>query len=114
MRLSQRRGIESSAGEQKIKESIRLIVGTQPGERVMRPTFGCNLRDLVFAPNNKTTAEIARYRVSEALRIWEPRIFVDDVILENDNHSASLVIGIYYRIKQTDSSQNLQIALPTR
>ncbi|HET7187366.1 MAG TPA: GPW/gp25 family protein, partial [Gemmatimonadaceae bacterium] len=45
-------GVAESAGVRKIEESIQIILGTQHGERVMRPTFGCNLKSLVFAPNN--------------------------------------------------------------
>ena len=66
-------GISESAGVRKVEEAIRIILGTQYGERVMRPTFGCNLRSLVFAPNNTATANLARYYVEEGLKQWEPR-----------------------------------------
>src|SRR4051794_2188734 len=72
-------GLRAAAGMRKVEESIRLILGTQYGERVMRPTFGCNLRTLAFAPNNSSTANLARYYVAEGLARWEPRIEVLDV-----------------------------------
>ena len=58
-------GIKESMLAQKVKESILIILGTQHGERVMRPTFGCN-RSLAFAPNDAATASLARYYVEEA------------------------------------------------
>src|SRR5690348_1391478 len=67
-------GIETSSGARKIRESIITILGTQPGERLMRPTFGCRLRSLVFAPNNAATADLARFFIQDALTRWEPRI----------------------------------------
>ena len=73
-------GLAESSGARKVEESIRIILGTQYGERVMRPTFGCNLRTLAFAPNNAATANLARYYVEEGLRQWEPRI--DLLLLE--------------------------------
>lgn len=112
LRTNSRGGIQASSGESKIKESLLLILGTQPGERLMRPNFGCNLRDLVFASNNAATSDIARHRVSEALRVWEPRIVVDDVIVTNDNKDGRLIVEIKYRVKTTDAPQSLQVAVP--
>ena len=64
----------------------------------MRPTFGCNLKSLVFAPNNEATANLARYYVEDGLRQWETRIDVFDVLVENDNLNGYLLINIHYRI----------------
>ena len=78
-------GLAQASGVAKVEQSIRIILGTQHGERVMRPLFGSNLRTLVFAPNNASTANLARYYVTEALARWEPRIDVLDVVVTNDN-----------------------------
>jgi phage baseplate assembly protein W len=94
-------GIRQSTGIQKIEESIRIILGTQYGERLMRPRFGCNLKSLVFAPNNTATANLARYFVETGLRQWEPRIDVLDVQVKNDNPNGQLVIAIHYRLHAT-------------
>jgi phage baseplate assembly protein W len=107
LQTSSRGGIQESQHEQKIRQSIVVIVSTQHGERLMRPTFGCNLRSLVFAPNNAATASLARYYVEEGLRTWEPRILVDEVVVENDNANAQLLIHIHYRIRATNTPQNL-------
>jgi uncharacterized protein len=91
-------GIRTVTNVEKIEESIRIILGTQFNERVMRPTFGCNLKSLVFAPNNEATANLARYYVEDGLRQWETRIDVFDVLVENDNLNGYLLINIHYRI----------------
>ncbi len=61
-------------GEREIEESIRLILATAPGERPMRPEFGCAVHDYVFAPADASTAGQIAYEVRVALERWEPRI----------------------------------------
>ncbi|RMD99111.1 MAG: baseplate protein [Calditrichaeota bacterium] len=100
-------GIARSRHEQKIKESIMIILGTARGERLMRPTFGCDLHSLVFEPNNRATANLAAHYVEEALTLHEPRIQVQKVEVENDLATNSLLIKIAYRIRATNSPQNL-------
>jgi phage baseplate assembly protein W len=95
------RGLAESAGVARVEESIRVILGTQYGERVMRPQFGANLKSLVFAANNATTASLAAYYVRDALARWEPRIDVLDVLVTNDVAIAQLVIEIRYRLRAT-------------
>ena len=73
----------------------------------MRPNFGCNLQSLVFAPNNKTTANLARYYIEEGLATWEPRILVDEVEVSNDYERHALMIRIQYQIKSTHEPQSL-------
>lgn len=100
-------GIAKTQGEHKIKEAIKTILGTAKGERVMRPTFGCDLQRLVFEPNNSVTANLASHYVEEALTFWEPRIQVENVAVTNDNESGRLLIKVEYRIRGTNSPQNL-------
>jgi hypothetical protein len=100
-------GIKESMLAQKVKESILIILGTQHGERVMRPTFGCNLRSLAFAPNDAATGSLARYYVEQGLTTWEPRITLNEVTVENDNDHGRLLVHINYRIKATYESRNL-------
>jgi hypothetical protein len=66
--------VSMSAYEESIRDAIFIILGTAPGERIMRPTFGCDIHDLVFAPNNPTTCSLAAHHCEEALNKWEPRI----------------------------------------
>ncbi|MGN6030070.1 MAG: GPW/gp25 family protein [Thermomicrobiales bacterium] len=100
-------GIQESAGQRKIEESIRIILGTQYGERVMRPTFGCNLKLLLFAPNSLQTANLARNYIEEGLQTWEPRIELVSVAVTNDPANAALVIAIDYRIRASQDEHSL-------
>jgi uncharacterized protein len=91
--------IQLSAGQANIQQSIFIILGTQHGERVMRPTFGCNLKSLVFAPNNQQTAALARQYVLDGLQQWEPRIAVHSVTATPSPADSQLLITISYSIK---------------
>jgi len=91
-----------------IEESIRIILGTSRGERVMRPDFGADLKRLVFSPNNTSTAGLAIFYVQEALRRWEPRIELLNVDADPDGDEANtLLITIDYRIISTNTEHNL-------
>ena len=107
LQISSTGGLRKTAGVEKIEESIRIILGTQHGERRMRPTFGCNLKSLAFAPNNEETASLARYYVETGLRQWEPRINVLEVLVQNDNRNGRLVISVHYRVKATQDVRSL-------
>jgi phage baseplate assembly protein W len=107
LQVNPRGGIAEAREARKIRDSIRMILGTQHGERLMRPTFGCNLRQLVFAPNTPATANLARYYVEEGLSTWEPRIILDEITIENDLRSGCLQIQINYRIKSSYEPQSL-------
>ena len=107
LRTNTRGGLQIARSEQKVRESILMILGTQQGERLMRPNFGCNLKRLAFAPNNAATANLARYYVEEGLTMWEPRIVLDEVVVENDNQQACLLIHIRYRLKTTYAAYSL-------
>lgn len=100
--------IRLASHEQSIAESIEIILSTAPGERLMRPDFGCRLHDLVFAQNNVGTAGLAEFYVKEALIRWEPRIDLDAVEVNADpTDPAQLLITIRYRVRKTDSQFNL-------
>jgi hypothetical protein len=93
---------------QSVEESIRIILGTARGERVMRPDFGANLNRLIFSPNNTSTAGLAIFYVQEALTKWEPRIELLDVDAEQDGNDANtLLITVDYRIVSTNTEHNL-------
>jgi phage baseplate assembly protein W len=91
-----------------IQQSIWVILSTSPGQRVMRPSFGCRLQEMVFAPNNShTTAQVRRY-VEEALGMWEPRINLVQVRVKSDQQDAGrLIIEIEYEVKNTRDRRSL-------
>lgn len=94
--------------DQAIQESIWIILSTAPGERVMRPEFGCGIHDFVFAQNNTRTAGLVEFTVKEALQRWEPRIIIQQVIAEPDPADPYvLLINIDYLVRETDSRFNL-------
>jgi uncharacterized protein len=94
--------------ERDVEESIRIILLTPRGQRVMRPEFGCQIHDLIFAPNDATTAGLATYYVEEALGMWEPRVQVKEVIAQADpSNAARLLISIDYEIKATYDRRTL-------
>lgn len=101
-------GISLTSERSEITQAIHIILSTSPGQRVMRPMFGCQLHDLVFAPNNSQTAAEARRMVEEALGRWEPRIKVVDVKASPDPEDTSrLLIEIQYDIKATRDRRSL-------
>ncbi len=100
-------GLSESAGTAKVEESIRTLLGTRYGQRVMRPRFGCDLGSLVFAPNNATTANLARHHVTEGLTRWEPRIELLDVAVGNDLGGDALLIEVRYRLRATQEVRDL-------
>jgi phage baseplate assembly protein W len=94
--------------EQDIEQAIRIILLTPKGQRVMRPEFGCQIHDLLFAPNDATTAGLAIYYVEEALAMWEPRIRVTEVTADTDAGEPSrLLITIHYEILATYDQRTL-------
>ncbi len=100
--------IASAEGEDPIKESIMIIIGTAKGERVMRPDFGCGIQELVFGPNNTSTATLISVYIKEALLKWEPRIEVLNVSAVPDKEEGNrLDINIEYRIRTTNTRRNI-------
>jgi uncharacterized protein len=100
--------VSLSHRERDIEEAIIMILLTPKGQRVMRPEFGCEIHDLVFAPNDATTAGLATYYVEEALRMWEPRITLRGVEANPDEDSAErLMIHVQYEINATYEQRSL-------
>ncbi len=94
--------------ERDIEEAIQIILLTPKGQRVMRPEFGSRLHELIFAPNNPTTASLAAYYVEDALGMWEPRIEVNTVEAGPDpDDPARMLIEIRYTVKSTYDSRTL-------
>lgn len=95
-------------GEREVVESIRLILATAPGERPMRPEFGCAIHDLVFAPADAATAGRIAYEVRLSLERWEPRIALSDVVVRFDEMEAGrLLIDVRYALRGSNDPRNL-------
>lgn len=107
-RIGRHGGIGLVGGETEIEQSILIILRTAPGQRVMRPEFGCTLHDLVFMPNNSDTAARIKRSVRQALGRWEPRIRVIDVRANADRDDPGrLLVDIQYQIKATHDRRSL-------
>lgn len=111
LRVSNRGGVEMVDGGASIQQAILLLLSTPPGERVMRPHYGCNLRSLVFSPNDDTTAGLCIHYVRQAIARWEPRI---DVLRLDATRSTALPgvleIDLEYRVRATQQTENLTYA----
>ena len=95
-------------GPEDLDRSMRVILATAPGERVMRPQFGCRIWDLLFEPVNANTLGLMAQAVRDAVAQWEPRVDVEDVAVVPDESDASLVrIAIAYRVRSTNDRRNL-------
>ncbi len=103
-------GIALSGGTTDIEEAMRSILGTAPGERAMRPDFGCRIHELIFATNSGETLGLAKHYVEEALGWWEPRVDVREVLAEvdpGDLFGARLLVTVRYSIRATKDERTL-------
>ena len=108
LQIAAERGLALAGEVEKVRQSIWLILATAPGERVMRPSFGCAIHDHVFMPNNETLAGLAAVKVREALARWEPRIEVIEVDATPDPERRNLLlIEVTYRIRRSQQTANL-------
>lgn len=101
-------GIALVSEDRDIERSIRLILATAPGERPMRPMFGCGIHDYVFEPADATTAGRIGVEVRRALAFWEPRIVVKSVdVTVDDVERNTLYININYEKKGSYDPRSL-------
>jgi phage baseplate assembly protein W len=108
LRVGPTGGIGMVERDQELEEAIRLILGTAPGERPMRPEFGCGIHEYVFAPSDGETAGHIAREVRAALDRWEPRIETDDVVIAFDAVDVgTLYIDVHYTVRSTNDRRNL-------
>jgi uncharacterized protein len=108
LQVTPRGAIATSSEEQRIEESILLILSTAPGERLMLPDFGCGIHDLVFAPNDTGTVAKVVDLVRRSLTTYEARIDVLEVIAETSFEQPNLLlIRVDYRIRDNNAMKNV-------
>ena len=94
--------------EEDIRQSILIILETAPGERVMRPNFGCGIHELVFTSVDSTAIQLIRSSVEDALRRCEARIDVQGVTVDEEaTTEGKLLVEIEYRVRKTNQTGNL-------
>lgn len=99
-----------SAGEENIREAIRVILLTQRGERLRLPEFGSNLATVLFEPNTVTTRHMIQEQIVKALGLWEPRILVETVRVEADPDDPQAAIAtIEYKLVATQARERVSV-----
>lgn len=102
--------IARSSGAEAIRESIRIILSTEPGERLMLPEFGGGLHRFLFRPNTTATHRLIEETVVTALTIWESRIAVEAVEVGVDPDDArAAVVTIRFRVAETGVEDRLDL-----
>jgi phage baseplate assembly protein W len=106
--IDHRGALALARGDDDIEQAIWIILGTAPGERPMRPEFGCDVHDFVFEAVDAATIGRMESAIRGALDRWEPRIVVDDVDFDLDDvEHGRLGITITYRVRATNTKRNL-------
>jgi len=105
-------GIEMVSEEASVRQSLLLLFSTSPGERVMRPDYGCDLHRLTFSPNDDTTAGVAIHYVRTAVAKWEPRVELLRVDANRDpTEPGRLEMFVEYRVRATQRVERLDVPL---
>lgn len=109
LRISLRGGIETVQDHEAIRQGLMLLLSTRPGERVMRPEYGCDLHRLIFSPNDETTAGLAIHYVRRAVERWEPRVEIVGIDAgPNPDRPGRLDIRLDYRIRSTRRTDRIE------
>ncbi len=101
-------GLGYVGGEQNIEQSLRILLQTDRGQRVMRPDFGCTAGRLVFAPGSEHFLRELEQAVRDTVRDWEPRVDLDDVRAELSPRDETIaLVTIAYRIRASNTRENM-------
>jgi phage baseplate assembly protein W len=95
------------SGAEKVRQSIWIILDTEPGERIMRPSFGCGLRRYLMKPNTTATRTLIQREVTSALKAWEPRVELQSVLVTPGDDPALVLIEIIYLHRRDGQKGNL-------
>lgn len=103
-----RKSLRFLSGAEKVRESIELILMTEPGERLMRPEFGCGLRQFLMQPNSAAVRAQLEREVIRSLRAFEARIVLKEVAVTPGEEPSSVRIAIRYEHK-LDGSEDVLV-----
>jgi phage baseplate assembly protein W len=102
LRLGPGGGIEMVEADESVRQAVLLLLTTRPGERIMRPDYGCELNKLAFWPNDDTTGGLGIHFVQQALQRWEPRVEVVRLDAQRDpERPERLDVMLEYRVRAT-------------
>lgn len=100
-------------GHRSVRDSMRIILTTQPGERIMLPNFGAGLRAFLFEPNVPATHRLMEEQIQHALRRWEPRIALASVrVSEHPDDPSRATVSITYALVATQASERIDLTVP--
>jgi uncharacterized protein len=100
-------GVRLAAGAEELDGALRMILATSPGERVLRPEFGCSMWEQLFAPLDANTLGLIEQAVRQAVGRWEPRVEVEQVRALADGDGVTVRIELVYRVRATNDYRNL-------
>ncbi len=104
--LKESNSVEMLSDEDDIKSSLHILLTTSIGERIVQPTYGCDLKKMLFEPLNTTLRAYIKDLVKTAILYHEPRIKLDYLSLEVDNNEGKLYIKIDYTVRTTNTRNN--------
>jgi phage baseplate assembly protein W len=111
IKVNARGGLSWSSGADRIRDAIWIVLGTSPGERVMRPSFGVGAKDYVFEPNSSGSQTRLASAIREALTRWEPRVELVSVDVREGDEPSLVNVTIDYTIRSTNELYNLVFPL---
>jgi uncharacterized protein len=101
-----------SFGEENVRQCIRILLMTEPGERLMREEYGCGLREFLFEPNTPAIRQLISERISQTIEQWEPRVLVEEVEVTVDPDDERVVqINIVFQLIATQAVERLGMSL---
>jgi phage baseplate assembly protein W len=112
LQITPRGQLALADGNAAVRQALLILLSTAPGERVMLPDYGCDLGQLLFAPNDATTAGLAMHYVRRAIERWEPRVEIVGLdATRNPLIAARLDILLTYRVRATQRVEEVQLGL---
>jgi phage baseplate assembly protein W len=107
LRIDERGSMALVGGIEELERSMTVVISTAPGERPFRPRFGCRIWELMFEPINEATMGLMEMYVEEALRMWEPRVDIEEILVEPADVEGAVMISISYVVRATNDRRNL-------
>lgn len=100
------RSVGMTSGVEDINKSLEILLSTSLGERIMHPTYGCNLKDYLFEPLDQSLDAFLKDLIKTAILYFEPRILLEKISLEPVSLEGRVTITLDYRVRSTNSRYN--------
>lgn len=93
--------------EENIRQSLWTLLSTSPGERVHRFDYGCPIKKYLFEKIDTTLQTLIKEEIEKSIILFEPRITLNGVIIEIDQHAGVMTINLDYTVRQTNRRSNM-------